>query len=137
MKHMKILTFSFLMLAGGLFVGCDKEEDTSTAVELLSFGPTGVQHGDQIVFIGNNLKKVTAIELPGITVEKAQFVEQSNDEIVLVVPDEAEEGHVILKTPDGDITSKSILSFEVVVTIESIPEEVKPGETMTITGEYV
>jgi hypothetical protein len=106
-------------------------------VVLESFGPTGAKHGEPIKFVGHNLDKVTSIEFVGATVEKAQFTSQSSGEIDVVVPEKTEEGKVILKTADGDITSKTVLSFNVQVTVQSVPTHVKPGETIAITGEYV
>lgn len=128
-----------LVMSFGILTSCDDDSDTvgSSEVQLLSFGPSGVQHGEEIRFLGRNLDKVEAIELPGATISKAQFVSHTAEEIVLVVPQEAVEGRVVLKTPGGDITSKSILSFEVPVTVTSFTEEVKPGTNLTITGTYL
>jgi hypothetical protein len=131
------LAIAWAILFCGL-VSCDSDDDgASSQVVLESFGPTGVKHGESIKFIGRNLDKVTSIEFVGVTVEKGSFSSQSSDLIELTVPTATEEGKVTLKTPDGDIVSKSILSFDVTVTVSSVPAEVKPGATMTITGEYV
>ncbi len=116
---------------------CEKKEVTSTAVELLSFGPAGVKHGEQIRFIGNNLDKVTAIDLIGASIASGSFMEQTAELIVITVPIEAERGPITLKTPDGEIVSKSPLNLEVPVTITSVTETVKPGEQITLTGEYL
>lgn len=132
------MLLSSLVLAMGFLASCDEDDDAKSGqVELLSFGPSGVKHGDQITFIGNNLNKVTAIDLPGVSVSSSQFVKQTSEEIWLVVPIEAEEGHVTLKTPEGDIVSKTVLSFEVPVTILTIPAEAKPGTNITITGTFL
>ncbi len=136
-NNTKLLSLVCLIMATGIFASCDDNDAKSSQVELLSFGPSGVQPGDQIVFIGNNLNKVSSVELAGATVESAQFVEQTSEQIILVVPIETEEGLVTLKTPEGDIVSKTVLSFEVLVTIETITEEAKPGSTITITGNFM
>ena len=134
-KYSLVIVWSLLFFG---FVSCDSnEEGASSEVVLESFGPSGVKHGESIKFIGRNLDKVTSIEFVGVTVEKSTFTSQSSGLIELTVPDATEEGTVILKTPDGDIQSKSLLSFDVAVTISSVQEEVKPGNTLTITGEYV
>jgi hypothetical protein len=131
------LVIAWAVLFCGL-VSCDSNEDgASSQVVLESFGPSGVKHGESIKFIGRNLDKVTSIEFAGATVEKGGFSSQSSGLIELIVPSDTEEGTVTLKTPDGDILSKSILSFDVTVTVESVQAEVKPGNTLTITGEYV
>src|SRR5262249_40852688 len=57
--------------------------------------------------------------------------------IVLVVPDEAEEGFVTLKTRNQSIVSKTVLSFEVMIAINSITPEARPGDNITISGNYV
>ena len=123
-------------LLGGL-TSCDSDDEGSSQVILESFGPTGVKHGEPIKFIGRNLDKVTAIEFVGVTVEKGAFSSQSSAQIELVVPDATEEGKVTLKTTEGDVPSKAMISFDVTVTVTVIPAEVKPGTTMTITGEFV
>jgi hypothetical protein len=131
------LAIAWAILFGGL-VSCDSNEDgANSQVVLESFGPSGVKHGESIKFIGRNLDKVTSIEFAGVTVEKGSFSSQSSGLIELIVPDATEEGTITLKTPDGDIPSKSILSFDVTVTIGSVQAEAKPGTTLTITGEYV
>lgn len=117
---------------------CDDDDDTNSGVvELLSFGPTGVKHGEQITFFGKNLNKVTAIVLPGVTIESSSFVEQSHERISVTVPAEAVAGRVKLISPDGEIESKSTISFNVPVTIETIDEEAKPGTPLTITGSFM
>jgi hypothetical protein len=136
LKH--ILSLAMLVLAT-LFSACDdSDEKGSSAVVLSSFGPSGVHHGDKIKFIGQNLDKVTAIVMkPNVEIPSSAFASQTGSMIELIVPNEAETGKVILKTPDGDIESKTIFNLEVPVTIASIPEEAKPGTNITITGEHL
>lgn len=135
-KYARVIAFALLACS---LSACEADDDAAGgAVILESFGPTGVKHGEPIKFIGHNLDQVTAIEFVGVTIDKAQFSSQTSGEIDLVIPEQTEEGKVILKTPAGDITSKTVLSFNVKVTVESVgPMLVKPGQTITITGEYV
>lgn len=135
----RILLLMAMIAISGFVTSCDNDDDeaNSDEVVLLSFGPTGAQHGETIKFIGQNLDKVTSIVLPGVEVQKGQFTSASKTLIELVVPQETEEGKVILKTPDGDIESKTVLSFEVPVTISSITAEAKPGTNITIAGDHV
>jgi hypothetical protein len=137
-KIKPLLSLSLLALAV-FFSACDDDDESANSgqVELLSFGHSGVHHGEEIRFIGNNLDKVNAIELPGATVDKSAFTEQTSEIIVIVVPVAAEEGFVTLKTSDADIVSKTVLSFEVPVAIETITEESRPGATITITGDFM
>lgn len=136
----KLFTLVFLFLFAGFLTACEDDEDNEPnagMVQLLSFGPSGVQHGEEIQFIGRNLNKVESVELPGVSVPKSAFKSHTAEEIVLVVPQEATEGTVTLKTTDGNVTSKSILSFEVPVAITSVTEEARPGSNITVTGNYL
>lgn len=118
--------------------GCDDDESQSGTVELLSFGPSGVWHGEDITFIGNRLDKVTSIILPpNIEVPSSSFKEHTSERIVLTVPVETMYGKVILKTPDLDIESKAILGLTYEMAVTSIPVEAKPGTDITITGEFL
>ena len=118
-----VLMLLCLFSASTMLTSCDDDEGTDQIV-LQSFGPSGVHHGDKIRFIGLNLDKVTAIVLPpAIEIGKSQFNTQSSEIIEITVPAEAEAGKVILKTPQGNIESKSVLNFEVPVEITAITEE--------------
>lgn len=127
-----------IVLCTCLLLACtDNEVTTTDEVQLLSFGPSGVKPGDQISFIGNNLDQVTSIALANASVDRAAFVKQSSELIVIVVPLETDEGLVTLKTAKGDVVSKTILSFNVAVKINSVPATGRPGEHITIKGEYL
>lgn len=141
MKLKSDIRLTFAVLASSIllitFSACEKKETLSTAVALLSFGPAGVAHGEQIQFIGNNLDKVTAIDLTGASIASGAFIEHTAELIVIIVPIEAEHGAITLKTPDGDIVSKSPLNLEVPVVIKEFTRSVKPGEQITFQGEYL
>ncbi|MGV3539600.1 MAG: IPT/TIG domain-containing protein [Rufibacter sp.] len=136
--NVRTLLLALVVVSFGFLTSCDDEEDelpNGGKVELLSFGPTGAKHGEEIRFIGHNLDKVESIVLPGATVAKAQFVDQTSTLIRLVVPQEAIEGKVTLKVTGGeDVVSKTDLSFEVPITITSVTAQAKPGTNITITG---
>lgn len=128
----------YFVLFLGLMAACQEDDvSTSSEVQLLSFGPTGTKPGGEIQFIGKNLSKVTSIELKDATVDKAAFLTQTDELITIKVPLTASEGQVTLKTTDGDVVSKTILSFDVAVVITSFTEEVRPGDNVTIKGEYL
>lgn len=127
-----------LFLISGMLTSCKKDEDTGSGlVELHSFGPAGVKHGEEITFIGKNLDKVTEIYLTGASVVKADFLEQAREKIVILVPEATERGPVTLKSPGGDVVSKTSIDFEVAVVVTGFTTLVRPGEEMTITGGYV
>ncbi|WP_347158402.1 IPT/TIG domain-containing protein [Pontibacter chitinilyticus] len=136
--NLKLLLLLCLVLSFGILVSCNDDDDATPntgQVELLSFGPTGVQHGEEIRFIGHNLNKVEAVELAGVTVNKADFIEQTSDLIRMIVPQEAMEGKVTLDVTGGEkVISKTVLSFNVPITITSMTEKAKPGTNITLTG---
>jgi hypothetical protein len=138
LNNTRLLSLMFLVMSFGMITSCEKDDNVNSGqVQLLSFGPTGAMHGDTLSFIGNNLNKVTDIAFTGVTVAKAAFVKQSDEVIMVVVPKEAERGYVTLKTPDGDIMSKTRLNLEVVVKVTALPAQARPGDNITITGEYL
>jgi len=136
----RLLLLIGFFLSIGLVTSCNKnndDEDDDGKVELLSFGPTGAQHGDTIRFFGRHLDQVTSIEFTGAAVAKEEFKKHTNNEILVVVPTAAERGYVTLKTPGGDIVSKTRFNLGVTATIASITPEARPGSDITITGDYL
>ncbi|MCC9166996.1 IPT/TIG domain-containing protein [Pontibacter harenae] len=126
-----------LVLSFGIITSCDDDDDNLNTgqVELLSFGPSGVYHGEEIRLFGRNLNKVEAIEFVGATVAKEDFLEQTSEVIRLVVPETTMAGVVTLKVSGGgDVVSKTVLSFTVPITISSFTPEARPGDNITVTG---
>jgi hypothetical protein len=128
------------ILSTAILSSCDKNDTPNSGkVELLSFGPTGAKHGDTLRFIGTNLNKISAIQFAGVNavVEQKDFKQQTSDLILLIVPQAAEKGYVTLKTPDGDIVSKTQFNLDVLTTITAITPRARPGDDITITGNYL
>ncbi|GAB3027563.1 hypothetical protein GCM10027051_35610 [Niabella terrae] len=128
---------AFILLAPA----CSKDESDATSSQpvLLSFGPTGVQPGEEIRFIGQHLDQVSAIVFAGenATVEQGAFSSQSAELITLVVPQMAQRGRVILKTSQGDIQSKSMFDMGIGATVSSLTAEARPGSSVTIKGSFL
>jgi hypothetical protein len=141
LSSFKLVALISFVLSIGIVTSCDKDDDeiTTDKIQLLSFGPTGAKHGDTIKFIGYNLNKVTAIHFTGTNavVNQADFKTQTSDLIRLLVPQAAEKGYVTLKTPEGDIVSKTQFNIDVLTTVTSITPQARPGENITITGTYL
>ncbi|MBS1745014.1 MAG: IPT/TIG domain-containing protein [Bacteroidetes bacterium] len=133
------LLFIIAITASLSFFACKKDavDKTSSETVLLSFGPTGAQPGDTIRFFGNNLDKVTEIDFTGASVSNSDFVSQSKTEIFVVVPEATEKGYVTLKTPSGDIVSKTQFNIGIAAVVSSITSVARPGEDVTITGKYL
>ncbi|MCM1356192.1 MAG: hypothetical protein NC212_07290 [Staphylococcus sp.] len=147
MKHFNKLTAALmaclLMMSGVAFTACnDDDDDFSTqqyvgGVSLNVFGPCPVARGGELRFLGSGLKQIQSITLPG-SGDITDIKVISDNEIRIVVPQDAMPGHVVLHSSKGDITTKTLLSFTEPISLESIsPLTAKPGETITITGDYL
>ena len=116
------------------------DEDTSQykgGISLNVFGPSPVSRGGVLRFLGSGMDKVTAVAISGCD-DITDIEVVSDTEIRVTVPQTAQPGLVVLKTPKGDITTKTELTFTEPIALEAFaPAEVKPGSELTITGEYL
>lgn len=124
------------------FTACDNGDDEDTnqykgGINLNVFGPSPVARGGVLRFLGSGMDKVTAVDIPGCD-DITDIEVVSDTEIRVTVPQTAQPGLVVLKTPKGDITTKTELTFTEPIALEAFaPAEVKPGSELTITGEYL
>ncbi len=126
---------------GLFFTSCEKDDDdkSSSKIELFSYGPMPVARGGELRFIGNNLDKVTAIVIPdGIEIPASSFTKRTSSLLTLTVTQEAVESYVVLKTPQGNIETKTPIGYSEPISIASFtPATIKPGAQLTITGDYL
>ncbi|MBK6932285.1 MAG: IPT/TIG domain-containing protein [Saprospirales bacterium] len=126
-----------LLLVAIAFNGCKKDDGPSDDIALNSFGPSPVLRGGDLRFIGENLDKVTAIILAD-NVEVNTFKSKSADLIVITVPDATVNGKVTLRTPQGDITTKTPLTISEPITLTAFnPAKARPGEKIALEGTYL
>jgi hypothetical protein len=136
----RLVALVCFIMSIALLSSCKKNNDVvSGQVQLLSFGPTGAMIGDTLSFIGHNLDAVTEIDFTGnsAVAPKSSFIVQTSEMIKLIVPKSTEQGFVTLKTPAGDIITKTKLNLNVVSIVSSFTKQARPGETITITGNYL
>lgn len=143
-SYSRLLALFGFVLCVGLLASCKKtdNEGNNGQVQLFSFGPAGVKYGDTLRFIGQNLDKVTAIQFTGTNAEvsKSEFKQQTPTLILVTVPATAAKGVITLKTPGGDVVTKTDLNLNVKtsVSVASVTRQTtRPGENVTLTGNYL
>ncbi len=144
-KNYKIwaLWMMCLVVASGcIFTACSSDDDNDTnqykgGISLNVFGPSPVARGGELRFLGSGMDRVTAIVLPGSS-EITDIKVISDKEIRITVPQNAEEGVVVLKTPNGDIATITPVTYMEPISIDDFsPKSAKAGEKITISGEYL
>lgn len=143
-KKYSLIVLMGLTLAGSAMLSScnDDKDDFSTDqytgdVRLNVWGPSPVMRGGELRFLGSGMDKVTAITLPGAgKITDLKLV--CSQEVRITVPQDAEEGYLTVHTAQGDIVAKTLLTFLEPLSIDEIkPTTVKPGDTMTVTGNYL
>ncbi len=136
---------SVMMMA--FVASCDDDDDDydtnqfTKGVSLSSFGPSPVARGGELRFVGSNLDKIVAVDIPGSATITDITVKTSGvpSEISVTVPQDAEVGLVTLTASDGTVlTTKTELTYTEPISLDSFsPAEVMPGDELTIEGDYL
>lgn len=131
-------------LAGSAFVSSCSDDDDEFGTEqfkggisLNVWGPSPVARGGELRFIGSGLDNISSITLPG-SGDITDIKVISQNEIRITVPQNAEPGYVVLHHANGDIKSRTELTFTEPISLDEItPATIKPGELLTIKGDYL
>lgn len=124
------------------FTSCDDNDDFNTnqyvgGVHLNSFGPSPVARGGELRFLGSGMDQIVKITIPGCD-DITDIERVGSEEIRIKVPQTAEPGYLTLHYAGGTIETKTLLTFSEPISIDEIaPLTVKPGNELTITGEYL
>ena len=131
-----------VLLSSLTFTACDTNDlDTNQykgGISLNVFGPSPVLRGGELRFLGCGLDQVASVLIPGCdAITDIQLI--SAEEIRVIVPQTALPGYVTLMLRNGEsIVTKTQLTYSEPVSIESLsPESVRPGDVLTIKGEYL
>ena len=131
-----------ILLSSLTFTACETNDvDTNQykgGISLNVFGPSPVLRGGELRFLGCGLDQVASVLIPGCdAITDIQLI--SAEEIRVIVPQTALPGYVTLMLRNGEsIVTKTQLSYSEPVSIESFsPESVRPGDVLTIKGEYL
>lgn len=131
-----------VLLSSLTFTACDTNDlDTNQykgGISLNVFGPSPVLRGGELRFLGCGLDQVASVLIPGCdAITDIQLI--SAEEIRVIVPQTALPGYVTLMLRNGEsIVTKTQLTYSEPVSIESLsPESVRPGDVLTIKGDYL
>ncbi|MEG0993563.1 MAG: IPT/TIG domain-containing protein [Bacteroidales bacterium] len=139
MNNIKSILFTAFILLTGLFTACDKDDDKSAGNTTLEvFGPSPALRGGELTFIGRGLDQVVKVILPEQIV--ITDIRQVNKErIQIVIPQDAEPGFVSLELANGKtlVTKTKLTYTEPIVFNRFSPAILKPGNEITIEGDYL
>lgn len=131
-----------VLLSSLTFTACETNDvDTNQyrgGISLNVFGPSPVLRGGELRFLGCGLDQVASVLIPGCdAITDIQLI--SSEEIRVIVPQTALPGYVTLMLRNGEsIVTKTQLTYSEPVSIESFsPESVRPGDVLTIKGDYL
>lgn len=141
-----------ILVSGSILTGCDNDDlDTNPynkgGVNLLSFGPCPLNRLDNMRITGTQLNKVDKILFPqgnslieeSTTYVEAEFQLINKEEIQVVVPNQTVPGKLRLVAGNDTIVSVSNITFTEETVVENVTptKNLRAGDVITITGEYV
>lgn len=141
----KAIMMMCLMLVSAIsFTACeedalDTDQFAGGPVKLLAYGPNPVARMGELRILGVGLDQVQSVTIPGAG-EITSINHVSKEEIRLTVPDNAVIGKIVLNTTTGPIESVTALKYTEPVGFADncfSATELKPGQTLTISGEYL
>lgn len=143
-KISALFIMCLMLISSFGFSACSNDDfDTDQytgGIKLNVFGPCPVARGGELRFLGSGMNQITGIDIPGSgTISDITVV--SNEEIRITVPQTAQIGLLTLHTPQGDIVTKTPISFTEPISFDESgyisPNPIKPGQELTIKGEYL
>ncbi|MCH5247521.1 MAG: hypothetical protein J1E99_05115 [Muribaculaceae bacterium] len=142
-KYSSVILMGVALAGAVALTSCNDDKDEFSTeqytggIKLNVWGPSPVARGGELRFLGSGMNYVTGITLPGSgKITDLKLI--SNEEVRITVPQNAEPGYVTVHTSEGDITTLTELTFLEPISMESFsPLTVKPGEALTIKGEYL
>lgn len=113
---------------------------TVAASRLRCSGPCPVARGGELRFIGSGMNQINSVTIPGCD-DITDIKVVSDREIRVTVPQTAIPGKVVLNHSNGKITTLTDITFLEPVSLDAentfSPARVKPGQEVTINGEYL
>lgn len=152
-KFSKILMSALLLATGLGFTSCsDDDLDTNPynkdGVSIVTYGPCPLTRGETMEMTGTEFGKVAKVLFPQGNMlnqeiknfEEAQFTRTSDQKMTVTVPDQVVPGAIRVVTNSGDtVISRGGTSFVEEIRVDDYAPKtsVRPGDVITITGEFV
>lgn len=132
-----------MVMSSVSFTACNDDDDEfntnqyTGGVKLNVFGPCPVARGGELRFLGSGMNQINSITLPGAG-DITDITVVSDEEIRITVPQNATVGKVVLHSSKGDITTLTDITYSEPIVLETLsPLAIKPGNELTIKGDYL
>ncbi len=133
------------MIVASVFLTSCNDDDDDKGTQIWTIGPGNVNRGDVLKICGQQLGSVASVVLPslngsGIEIPRSEFQKAEDGYIEVKLPNDKNfvSGNVIVKLDNGEsITSKVAIKVGTLVLESFSPATVRPGQEITIYGEYL